>query len=83
MIIEKNIPVPPRRRLTPAGAEQFEAMEVGDSFAVPVPEIYRAKPTIWAGNSRLRNAAYAYGKRTGRRFTVRCGDGEIRVWRIA
>lgn len=81
--IQKGVPIPPRGKLTPANAEDFGALEVGDSFAVPIPELYRAKPTVWAGTSRLRSAVYQYQKRAGRKFTVRCLDGEIRVWRIA
>ena len=81
MNIDKGVPIPPRRRLAPAGAEQFDALEVGDSFAVPVPPEYRAKPTVWAGTNRLRNAVYTFAKRTGRKFTVRCMQTEIRVWR--
>jgi hypothetical protein len=81
--IEKNIPIPPRRRVTPAGVEDFDKLEAGDSFAVPVPREFRHKPTIWAGTARLRNAAYAYQRRTGRKLTVRCmADGVIRVWRV-
>jgi hypothetical protein len=80
--IDKDIPIPPRRRLTPAGKNEFSAMEVGDSFAVPVPKEYAAKPTIWAGTNRLRNAVYQYAKRTGKKFTVRCLPNEVRVWRV-
>jgi hypothetical protein len=83
MIIEKGIPIPPRRRVTPAGNADFDKLEVGDSFAVPVPEEYRHKPTIWAGTNRLRTAAHQYGKRHGRTFTVRCVDGAIRIWRVS
>lgn len=81
--IDKGIPIPPRRRLTPAGQDDFAALDVGDSFAVPVPKEFKHKPTIWAGAARLRNAAWNHGKRTGKRFTVRCMSNEIRVWRIA
>lgn len=80
--IESGIPIPPRRRLAAAGAEDFEAMAIGDSFAVPVPKEYQHKPTIWAGTQRLRNAVYQYAKRTGKTFTVRTMPGEIRVWRV-
>lgn len=82
MKIESGIPVPARRRLTAAGVEHFAAMDVGDSFGVPVPKEYRNKPTIWAGTNRLRNAAYQYAKRTGKKFTVRAMPNEIRVWRV-
>jgi hypothetical protein len=81
--IDKGVPIPPTRRLTLAGREHFDALEVGDSFAVPVPKEYKQKPTIWAGTARLRNAAWQYGKRTGKKFTVRCVPGEIRVWRVS
>jgi hypothetical protein len=50
---------------------------------VPVPPEFKHKPTIWAGAARLRNAAWNHGKRTGKRFTVRCMSNEIRVWRLA
>jgi len=81
--IESGIPIPARRRLSAAGIEHFEAMEVGDSFGVPTPKEYRAKPTVWAGTNRLRNAAHQYGKRTGKKFTVRAMPNEIRVWRVS
>jgi hypothetical protein len=80
--IDKGVPIPPRRRLTPAGQDDFAALEVGDSFAVPVPKEFKHKPTIWAGTHRLRNAVYQYGKHSGKKFTVRCMSNEIRVWRI-
>lgn len=80
--IEKGVPIPSRRRVTAVGLEHFEAMEVGDSIAVPLPKEYRDKPTVWTGTNRLRNAAYAYGKRTGKKFTVRAMPNEIRLWRV-
>jgi hypothetical protein len=83
MKIDKDIPVPARRRITAVGIEHLDAMEVGDSIGVPLPKEYRAKPTVWAGTNRLRNAAYQYGKRTGKKFTVRAMPNEIRVWRTA
>jgi hypothetical protein len=81
--IDKGIPIPPRNRLTPASTADFEALEVGDSFAVPVPDKFAHKPTIWAGTNRLRTAVYHYAKRTGKKFTVRGLPGEIRVWRVS
>jgi hypothetical protein len=81
--IDKGIPIPPRRRLTPVGAEQLAALEVGDSFAIPIPPEYATKPTVWAGINRLRNSVYHYQKRFGRKFTVRCLESEVRVWRIS
>lgn len=82
MKIDKGIPVPVRRRITAVGIEHLDAMEVGDSIGVPLPVEYRAKPTVWAGTNRLRNAAYQYGKRAGKKFTVRAMPNEIRVWRV-
>lgn len=82
MRIESGIPIPSRRRVTAVGTEHFEAMQVGDSIGVPLPKEYRAKPTVWAGTTRLRNAAYQYGKRTGKKFTVRAMPNEIRLWRV-
>lgn len=82
MKVDKDIPIPPRNRLAPAGAGEFDALGVGDSFAVPVPEEYAAKPTVWVGTNRLRNAVYQHAKRTGKKFTVRCLPNEVRVWRV-
>lgn len=80
--IDKGVPVPARKRATAVGLEHFEAMDVGDSIGVPLPKEYRNKPTVWAGTNRLRNAAYQYGKRAGKKFTVRAMPNEIRVWRV-
>lgn len=81
MRIEQGVPLPPRRNQTAVGIEHFDAMDVGDSIGVPLPKEYRNKPTVWGGTNRLRNAAYQYGKRTGKKFTVRSAPGEIRIWR--
>jgi hypothetical protein len=81
--IDKGVPIPPRAKKTTIGREDFARLDVGDSFAVPVPKAYQRKPTVWAGTQRLRNAAYQYGRSTGRKFTVRCLNGEIRIWRVA
>lgn len=83
MKIDKDMPIPPRSRLTPAGTSEFDALEVGDSFGVPIPKEYCAKPSVWAGTNRLRNAVYYYAKRTGKKFTVRAVANELRVWRTA
>ena len=80
--IDKGVPVPARKRATAVGLEHFAAMDVGDSIGVPLPKEYRNKPTVWAGTNRLRNAAYQYGKRAGKKFTVRAMPNEIRVWRV-
>jgi hypothetical protein len=80
--IDKGIPIPSRRRVTVVGIEHFDAMDVGDSIAVSLPKEYRTKPTVWAGTNRLRNAAYQYGRRTDKKFTVRAMPTEIRLWRV-
>lgn len=86
MKIEKGIPIPPRGgRKTPLHATHLAQLEVGDSVAFDIPEEYQSKPSVWADTNRIRNAAYAYGKRAGRSFTVRFDDNNtrIRIWRTA
>jgi len=65
-----NIELPPKhtgRKLT----LPFDSLEVGAGFDVPD-----------SGNSRtIRQRAYAYGKRHGKRFTTRDIGGFIRVKR--
>lgn len=64
--IEKGIPVPPDAR----NKYPFDALNVGDSFLVPV------------GNfNTLRAAAYFKGKRSGKKYVARLTDKGIRVWR--
>ena len=67
--IEKNIPVP--KNLSLKGLYPFPAMEVGDSFIVPVGCV----PAV-------RGAATVYGKRHNVKFTCRKTSNGGRVWRI-
>lgn len=73
MVIEKDIPIPPKRKESPKWP--FGILEVGDSFAL------RDGPTVERQVSAM--AAY-YKKRLGRQFTVRTmSDGTVRCWRTA
>ncbi len=68
--IDKDIPVPERRRGRPA-KYPFAIMEPGDSIA--------ARPVV-----AVQRAASAHAKRHGRKFVCRAqGDGTVRVWRVA
>jgi len=69
--IEKSIPMQPQKR--PQGTVYpWHDMKVNDSFLVP-----HAK----------RNAVYVaatdFGRRHGKKFTVRTTDEGIRVWRVS
>lgn len=66
--IEKGVPAPEGKE----SKYPFRAMEVGDSFFVP------------GGNgNRVSSSATMAGKRTARKFMLRCVDGGVRVWRVA
>lgn len=66
--IEKGVTVPEgKERKYP-----FRAMEVGDSFFVPGGD-----------RNRVGSSATMAGKRTARKFMLRCVDGGVRVWRVA
>jgi hypothetical protein len=82
--IEKGIPIPPRRTVSPVGKEHLEAMAVGDSIAFPIPEEYRAKPSMWPVRRSIHTLAQNYAKRHGRKYTIRAlsDEGVIRIWRI-
>lgn len=66
--IEKDIPIP---EVSGKGRSKypFPEMEVGDS--------------IFSDNVSIRQAAYAYARRKGKKFVVRQVDGGYRVWREA
>ena len=73
--VDRGIPLPPRLQ---AGGRvlkyPLDRMEVGDSFFCLTP--------------RVRESCSSYGKRAGRRFTVRKwkqddGTNGFRVWRTA
>ena len=74
MKIEKGIPVP-ELRLGRRSNYPLAEMEVGESFACEKP--HRAEV------NRLRQAAYRYGKRHGKKFTVRVSGDEVRCWRVS
>jgi hypothetical protein len=68
-IIEKNIPVPAAR--SGNGSYPFHSMEVGDSFAV-----------VRERKTRVGSAAFAYGKKHGKKFVIRKVSGDLfRLWR--
>lgn len=82
--IEKGIPIPAKRWGKVAGVcpWPFLQMDVGDSFAVPVPD--DLKPTQVAGT--LRKAATNIRRLLpGLRVTIRTevGDKTVRCWRDA
>jgi len=70
--IEKGIAIPERKGGTVK--YPFEQMEVGDSFFVPESAEVR--------RSNFSNSASSYGKRTGKKFTVRKVEGGWRCWRV-
>lgn len=76
--IDKGIQMPARKTRT---EYPFAAMQVGDSFAVPVGEDQNAATVA----RRLYTAANLYMKRAnnGTKYAVRTMDGSVRVWRIA
>ena len=78
--IEQGVPVPADRSIRNS-KYPFEKMEVGDSFAVPVPDTERAGDYA-AG---IRTVAYAWGKKRSGKFKVRIEGNHtsIRVWRVA
>lgn len=77
--IEANIPVAkkqmPRRLNAKCYRYPFDKMEVGDSF------FFEGHPIT--GSANVRAAAQIWGKRRGRKFTVRAVPDGYRVWRIA
>ena len=71
--IENDHPAPEPSRMGVA-IYPFGGMKVGDSF--------KTKGDTRLINS-LRTAAGAYGKRHGKKYTVRVEDGGARCWRTA
>lgn len=73
--VESGIPVPSVKR---GLSLPFEEMDVGDSFALSVPE--GAKAGAFA--AKLRGRAAIYAKRHGGKYIVRIiGDDGVRCWR--
>jgi hypothetical protein len=69
--IEKNVPVPPRKKVT---VYPFHQMKKGDSFFIPV----KGKK---AQESRRRSAtAAAYKQKV--KITARVMEDGVRIWRI-
>jgi hypothetical protein len=66
--IERGLPLPPDAKV---GVYPFGEMEVGDSFLTAV------------ARRRVAAAASDYGKRHGRRFSVRQQADGLRVFRVA
>lgn len=64
--IEKGVPIPESNAQYP-----WKEMEVGDSFTVPIEK-----------KRRLESARYAWGKRYGKKFTVKAEGDKARIWRI-
>ena len=83
--IETGIPIPDQKRYgrKSTNAYPFEAMQVGQSFAVPLGASSGRKRTIAAVNA----AVMRYAKRNGGtvKFTTRTlyDQQVIRVWRVA
>ena len=73
--ITSDVPMPT------ASKYPFGTMQIGDSFAVPVP------PGADAGAhaAALRSRCFSWGKKNGLKFTVRLYDARTaaRVWRVA
>jgi len=82
IVIEKNVPLPERIR---SSSDEFpySRMEVGDSFAVPVPPDEAYHTGVYA--ARVRGTVCAWGKKHGAKFTVLLVDQKtkVRIWRVA
>jgi hypothetical protein len=70
--IEKNVPVPPPRRVPGQYKYPFRELEVGDSFFVPEAVADINKVQASAGEAR---------RKTKWRFSVRRVEGGCRAWR--
>jgi hypothetical protein len=79
--IDKDVPLPDNRRRLPRTAYPFSEMQVGDSFAVPVPS--GKNPSSFSAH--MCTAAYQWGRTKNAKFSVRIIDEKtkVRVWRIA
>lgn len=82
--VEKGVPLPPPRlgmHKRPAYPWPFATMEIGDSFAISVPEGVQANKVAAFLAS---NARRCEKKQPGLKFTIRIEEGEksVRCWRI-
>lgn len=73
MYIEKNIEAP-----TPKGGRNpvypFREMEVGDSVFLEGQDMNK--------ENKGYMSAWAYGRRSGKKFTGRVVEGGLRIWRV-
>ena len=76
--VERGIPMPTKGNRT---KYPFSELEVGDSFAVPIP--MGTDPGAQA--AAIRSSAYSWSKKNSSRFAVRLVDNKAaaRVWRVA
>jgi hypothetical protein len=72
--IEAGIFMPPPARGGRSCSYPFQNMRFGDSFFMLSPGDSSAKA--------LRSSAYRYGKRYGKKYTVRKEKDGFRCWRI-
>ncbi len=80
IVIEKNVPMPNGRR-QPKNDFPYAKMEVGDSFAVSVPE----GAQVGQFSAKVRTQAHQWGKQNGAKFSALLVDEQtkVRVWRVA
>ena len=85
MKIEKNIPIPPKKKQAPSRkykglCDALRKLEISDSFLVPIPEGMCAK----SFKDRIFTSKAMIKKKRGNdlSLTTREVDGGIRVWRI-
>lgn len=76
--IDKGVQMPTRQ---PRNDYPFDQMEVGDSFAVAIPE--GAKPASVARRMYAAVQAHIKSAANGKKFAVRTMGGQVRVWRTA
>lgn len=67
IVVEKDVPIPPRSRRT---KYPWRSMEIGDSFFAKIKDT-SAGPLVQQAQ-----------KSTGFLFTTRRVDGGVRIWRI-
>lgn len=81
--IDKDVPRPPPPTVGRPFKYPFPAMRVGDSFAVPLAHATTLKGEDVA-SARMRSSAISYGRKNGRKFTVRTDReaGVARCWRV-
>ena len=80
--LTKDVPIPSVAisRRTTSNPYPFASMEVGHSFAVPLPS--RAEPNRTNAEYRVRVAASRAGRRYSARFACSVTGDEARVWRV-